>query len=212
VSFRVASGEAVGIVGSNGAGKSTLLRMICQLGRPTCGSARVAGRVAALLDLGAGFHPHLSGRDNLYVSAIVSGMRRAEVRERFAEIVDFAELRPFIDQPLRTYSWGMQVRLAFSVAIHVDPDVLIVDEVLAVGDSEFQAKCVDRIEGFARQGRTLLVVSHEMSLIRHFCRRALHLERGRLLADGPASSVTAAYEHAVERGDTTLAAVATPEG
>jgi ABC-type polysaccharide/polyol phosphate transport system ATPase subunit len=201
----------VGIVGSNGAGKSTLLRMICGLGRPTRGSARVEGRVAALLELGAGFHPHLSGRDNLFVSAIVSGMRRAEVQARFRQIVDFAELGPFIDQPLRTYSWGMQVRLAFAVAIHVDPTVLIVDEVLAVGDAEFKSKCVERIEHFLREGKTLLVVSHEMRLIRHFCGRALHLERGQVLADGPAATVTASYEDAAQRGETTLGAAGAPE-
>jgi lipopolysaccharide transport system ATP-binding protein len=208
VSFRMRPGEAVGIVGGNGAGKTTLLRMICGLGRPTLGHARVTGRVAALLELGAGFHPQLSGRENLFVSAIVSGMRRAEVKALFPRIVEFAELGPFIDQPLRTYSWGMQVRLAFAIAVHVDPAILIVDEVLTVGDAEFQGKCVERIEGFRKEEKTLLLVSHDMDLVRHFCRRALHLERGRLIADGPADAVTAAYEAAAERGDTTLAEAA----
>lgn len=204
VSFRVAAGESVGIVGSNGAGKTTLLRMICALGRPTSGTARVTGRVAALLELGVGFHPQLSGRENLYVSAIVAGMRRATVQARFREIVDFAEVGPFIEQPLRTYSWGMQMRLAFSVAIHVDPAVLIVDELLAVGDAEFQGKCIERIEGFQRQGKTLLLVSHDLNLVRHFCRRAIHLEHGRIVSDGPVDTVTAAYAAAVERGETSL--------
>ena len=193
VSFRVADGESVCIVGDNGAGKSTLLRMICGLGRPTSGTARVYGPVAALLELGAGFHPQLTGRENLYVSAIVSGMRRSEVDARLRDIVDFAEVGPFIDQPLRTYSWGMQMRLAFSVAVHVDPSVLIVDEALAVGDSHFQRKCVERIEGFRRDGKTLLLVSHDMDLVRRFCQRAIHLEQGRVVADGPVETVTDAY-------------------
>jgi lipopolysaccharide transport system ATP-binding protein len=196
VSFRVEPGEAVCIVGDNGAGKSTLLRLVCGLGRPTEGSARVEGRVSALLELGAGFHRHLTGRENLYVSAIVSGMRRAEVDACFREIVDFAEVEDFIDQPLRTYSSAMQVRLAFSVAMHVNPTVLIVDEALAVGDVHFRHKCVDRIDGFRRRGKTLLIVSHDMELVRRFTRRALHLEHGRLVRDGPVEEVVAAYEAA----------------
>ena len=210
VSFRVAAGESVGLVGSNGAGKTTLLRMICALGRPTSGTARVEGRVAALLELGAGFHPQLSGRENLFVSAIVSGMRRSAVEERFRRIVDFAEVGAFIDQPLRTYSWGMQMRLAFAVAVHVDPAVLIVDEILAVGDAEFQGKCIERMERFQREGKTLLFVSHDLELIRHFCARAIHLEHGRVAADGPVEAVTAAYEAAVGRGETTLGDAAPP--
>lgn len=211
VSFRLGPGESVGLVGSNGAGKTTLLRMICALGRPTAGTARVEGRVAALLELGVGFHPHLSGRDNVFVSAIVSGMRRAEVEARFSHIVDFAEVGAFIDQPLRTYSWGMQLRLAFSVGIHVNAAILIVDELLAVGDAEFQGKCIERIEQFQREGKTLLLVSHDLSLVRHFCRRAIHLEHGRVVADGPADTVAAAYEVAAERGETTLGVSVPPE-
>lgn len=194
VAFCVEPGESVGLIGRNGAGKSTLLRMICGLGRPTCGTARVDGRVAALLELGVGFHPQLTGRENLCVSAVVSGLRRAEVDARFDEIVQFAEIEPFIDQPLRTYSSGMQVRLAFSVAVHVDPQVLIVDEALAVGDAAFQQKCIERIEQFQRSGKTLLLVSHDMELIRRFCTRALWLQQGRLVADGPANEITSAYE------------------
>jgi homopolymeric O-antigen transport system ATP-binding protein len=194
VSFRLDPGEPVGIIGHNGAGKSTLLRLICGLGRPTRGAVSVEGRVAALLELGVGFHPQLSGRENLYVSAIVSGMRRSEVDARYRAIVDFAGIEPFIEQPLRTFSSGMQVRLAFAVAIHVDPAILIVDEALSVGDAEFQEKCVERIEAFHRAGRTLLVASHDMHLVRRFCSRALLLDHGRLVADGPASEVTAVYE------------------
>jgi len=189
VSFRVAEGESVGVIGDNGAGKSTLLRLICSLGRPTRGHARAEGRVAALLELGAGFHPQLTGRENLYVSAIVSGLRRVEVDERFQEIVDFAEVGAFIDEPLRTYSSGMQMRLAFSVAAHVDPGVLIVDEALAVGDRGFQARCVERIERFHRQGRTLLLVSHDLGLVRRLCQRAIQLRHGRVVRDGPAAAV-----------------------
>jgi lipopolysaccharide transport system ATP-binding protein len=193
VSFRVAEGESVCIVGDNGAGKSTLLRLICGLGRPTRGVARAEGRVAALLELGAGFHPQLTGRENLYVSAIVSGLRRAEVDERFRDIVEFAEVGAFIDQPLRTYSSGMQMRLAFSVAIHVDPGLLIVDEALAVGDKRFQARCVEHIERFHREGRTLLVVSHDLALVRRFCQRAIHLRHGRVVRDGAIGPVLDAY-------------------
>ncbi len=194
VSFRVAAGESVAIIGRNGAGKSTLLRLICGLGRPTRGRARVDGRVAALLELGVGFHPQLTGRENLYVSAIVSGLRRAEVAARFDAIVNFAEITQFIDQPLRTYSSGMQLRLAFAVAVHVDPSVLIVDEALAVGDAQFQEKCADRIESFRRAGVTLLMVSHDMATVQRFCSRAVLLRHGHLVADGPVEQVAEAYE------------------
>jgi lipopolysaccharide transport system ATP-binding protein len=197
VSFAIEAGEAVGLIGANGAGKSTLLRLLCGLGRPTSGRSRVAGRVAALLELGAGFHPNLSGRENVYVSGVVSGLRRAEVAARFDQIVEFAEVGPFIDQPLRTYSAGMQVRLAFSVAVHVDPEVLIVDEALAVGDAHFQEKCLDRLAGFRAAGKTLLLVAHDMSLVRSFCDRALWLRKGRLAADGPAELITEEYSEAL---------------
>jgi lipopolysaccharide transport system ATP-binding protein len=194
VSFDVGAGESIGIIGSNGAGKSTLLRLICGLGRPTTGHVEVRGRVAALLELGAGFHPHLTGRENLYVSAIVSGLRRHEVRDLFDTIVDFAELSDFIDQPLRTYSSGMQMRLGFSVAIHVDPAVMIIDEGLAVGDTHFKQKCLDKIEGFRRAGKTLLIVSHDAGTVRKFCTRALWLRRGALVADGSLEDVLPRYE------------------
>jgi len=193
VSFAVEAGESVALIGSNGAGKSTLLRMLCGLGRPTTGRARVEGRVAALLDLGVGFHPMLSGRENVYVSGVVSGLRQAEIRERFDEIVAFAEIGPFIDQPLRTYSAGMLVRLAFAVAMHVDPDVLIIDEALAVGDASFQHKCLERIESFRNAGKTLLLVAHDMDLVRSFCDRAVWLRRGQVVGDGPAELITEAY-------------------
>ena len=194
VSFRVAPGESVALVGRNGAGKSTLLRLICGLGRPSRGFARVHGRVAALLELGAGFHPDLTGRQNLYISALVSGLRRKEVDARFDEIVRFAELAEFIDQPLRIYSTGMKMRLAFAVAIHVNPNVLIVDEALAVGDYSFQEKCLARIEQFRTQGKTLLLVSHDMEVVRRFCSRAIWIDHGHMVMDGPADVVARAYE------------------
>ena len=200
VSFQMAPGESVGIIGSNGAGKSTLLRLLCGLGRPTTGSVQVAGRVAGLLELGAGFHPHLTGRENLYVSAIVSGrLRRREVAELFDAIVDFAELRDFIDQPLRTYSLGMQMRLGFSVAIHVDPAVMIIDEGLSVGDGHFQQKCLDRIERFRRADKTLVMVSHDMGIIRSFCTRAIWLRRGTVMRDGALDQVLPEYEATIQQ-------------
>jgi lipopolysaccharide transport system ATP-binding protein len=193
ISFQIQAGESIGLIGPNGAGKSTLLRLICGLGRPTGGRSQVWGRVAALLELGVGFHPHLSGRENLLVSAVISGMKRKEALAMYREIVEFAEIEEFIDQPLRTYSSGMQMRLAFSVAVHVDPDVLIVDEALAVGDAHFQQKCLERIENFRRAGKTLLLVSHDMSLIQRFTSRTIWLENGRLEADGASGEVTGAY-------------------
>jgi lipopolysaccharide transport system ATP-binding protein len=197
VSFGVAPGEAVALIGPNGAGKSTLLRLICGLGRPTEGSVRLSGRVAAMLELGIGFHHHLTGRENLYVSAILAGMRRREVDRCFDAIADFAEVGDFIDQPLRTYSWGMQLRLAFAVAVHSDPSVLIVDEVLAVGDERFREKCLDRIDRFRQAGKTLLIVTHDLALAERFCDRAIWLEHGAVVADGPVGPVTANYHMAM---------------
>lgn len=194
VSFSIGPGESIGLIGGNGAGKTTLLRLMCGLGRPTTGHIRLRGRVAALLDLGSAFHPHLSGRQNLYVSAIVSGRRRREVKSMFDSIIDFAEMRDFIDQPMRTYSSGMRMRLAFSIAIHVDPAVMIVDEVLAVGDAHFQEKCLSRIESFRRSGKTLLLVSHSMEIIRSFCTRAIWLQRGSLIGDGPVDQIIDQYQ------------------
>ena len=195
ITFDVRQGESLGIIGPNGAGKSTLLRMLSSIGRQTTGTVDIQGPVAALLELGAGFHPQLTGRENLYVSAIVSGrLRRRRVDELFESIVDFAELGDFIDQPLRTYSLGMQMRLGFAVAIHVDPAVMIIDEGLSVGDAHFQQKCHDRIEQLRRAGKTLLMVSHDLEIIRTFCTRALWLRRGRMMKDGPLDHVLPEYE------------------
>jgi lipopolysaccharide transport system ATP-binding protein len=204
VSFDIYQGETVGIIGANGAGKSTLLRQICGLGRPTTGHARVDGRVAALLELGAGFHPQLTGRENLLVNAIVSGLRRRDASALFDTIVDFAELGDFIDQPLRTFSLGMQMRLAFSVAIHVDPQLLIIDEALSVGDGHFQQKCLDRIEHFRRAGKTLIIVSHEMKTIQSFCSRAIWLRHGKVEGDGPVDEVVPRYESAIHQASYSL--------
>ena len=201
VSFDVGPGESIGIIGANGAGKSTLLRLICGLGRPTTGRVQVRGRVAALLELGAGFHPQLTGAENLYVGAIVAGLRRREVRAIYDSIVDFAELRDFIEQPLRTYSSGMQMRLGFSVAIHVDPAVMIIDEGLAVGDAHFQQKCLKRIESFRGAGKTLVMVSHDMTMIRSFCTRAVWLRRGTLVGDGPIEEVVPQVRSGHAAGD-----------
>ena len=204
VSFDVRPGESVAIVGPNGAGKSTLLRLVCGVGRPTTGTVQVRGRVAALLSMGAGFHPHLTGRENLYVSAVVSGLRRYQVKELFQTIVDFAELGDFIDQPLRTYSSGMQMRLGFAVAIHVDPALMIIDEGLAVGDAHFKRKCLERITSFRRSGKTLLMVSHDVALVRSFCTRVVWLRRGQKIADGTVSELIGDYERTI-RGESLTA-------
>src|SRR4051794_35573491 len=183
VSFTVAQGEVLGLLGHNGSGKSTLLRCAAGILRPTTGRIRTAGRVAALLALGAGFHPELTGRQNIYVNASVLGLKRAEVDRRLDEIVSFSELEQFIDIQVKQYSTGMYSRLAFSVAVSVDPDVLIVDEVLSVGDEAFQAKCVERIFEFKAEGRTLLLVSHSAQLVEKLCDRAVVLDRGTLVTD-----------------------------
>ena len=210
VSFDVGPGESIGIIGANGAGKSTLLRLVCGLGRPTSGEVRVRGRVAALLELGAGFHSHLTGRENLYVSAIVSGLRRRQVKALFDTIIDFAELRDFIDQSLRTYSSGMQMRLGFSVAVHVDPAVMIIDEGLSVGDGHFRRKCLERIQSFRRRGKTLLMVSHDMNIVRSFCTRALWLRRGTVVADGPINDILPRYEASIHQETLSVSRDAAP--
>ncbi|HBY94677.1 MAG TPA: ABC transporter ATP-binding protein [Chloroflexi bacterium] len=193
VSFRVAHGRMVGVVGFNGAGKSTLLRLIGGVGRPDEGRVEVHGRIGALLDLGAGLHPDLTGRENVFVSGVIAGLTRREVAQRFDSIVAFAELEQFIDSPLRTYSTGMQMRLAFAVAAHIEPELLLIDEVLAVGDAAFQRKCLDRIAQFKSMGCTILLVSHDTTLIRQLCDEALWLRSGQLVASGAADGVVGQY-------------------
>ncbi len=193
VSFTVEHGETVGIIGPNGAGKSTVLKLISRILEPTSGQIVVRGRVGALLELGAGFHPDLTGRENIYLNGSILGLSRAEIRRRLDDIIGFAELERFIDVPVRHYSSGMYVRLGFSVAVHTDPEILLVDEVLAVGDAAFQRKCLERINELRRAGVTVLFVSHSAETVRALCTRALWLENGRLVADDVAEAVVLRY-------------------
>jgi ABC-type polysaccharide/polyol phosphate transport system ATPase subunit len=202
LSFEIAAGEMVGVVGRNGSGKSTLLKLLAGIVRPTLGSVEVRGRLAALLELGAGFHPEISGRENIEINGLLLGLSRRQIAERFDAIVRFAEIEEFLDAPLKTYSSGMAVRLGFSIAAHSDPDVLLVDEVLAVGDEAFSHRCLEKFAEFERAGKTILVVSHDLALVSQRCRRAIWLDRGRLQADGPADETVALYRErvAVEEG------------
>ncbi|HEY3170200.1 MAG TPA: ABC transporter ATP-binding protein [Thermoanaerobaculia bacterium] len=197
VSFEVAPGETVGLIGANGSGKSTLLKLAAGVLRPTFGEISVRGRVAALLELGAGFHPEISGRENILINGLLLGLTKREIATRFDEIVRFAELEDFLDAPVKTYSSGMAVRLGFSIAAHCDPDVLLVDEVLAVGDEAFARRSLEKFSEFERAGKTLLFVSHELGLVAERCRRALWLDRGRLAADGPSAETVALYRESV---------------
>jgi lipopolysaccharide transport system ATP-binding protein len=193
VSLEVEHGEVFGIIGRNGAGKSTLLKILSRITEPSEGWAEIGGRVGSLLEVGTGFHPELSGRENIYLNGAILGMRKAEIDRRFDEIVSFAEVDEFIDTPVKRYSSGMYVRLAFAVAAHLEPEILVVDEVLAVGDAEFQRKCLGRMHDVARGGRTVLFVSHNMAAIRRLCRKVVVLDRGRVerLSDDPADAVRA---------------------
>ena len=193
VSFQIAPGRMVGVVGRNGAGKSTLLRLLGGVGRPDRGSIRVNGRVGGLLTLGAGFHPELTGRENAYVNGVVGGLTRREVGARLDSIVEFSELEQYIDSPLRVYSTGMQMRLAFSIAIHTAPSILLIDEVLAVGDKAFQEKCMKRIDKIKSEGSTIIVVSHDTTMIQTLCDECLWLRAGRLEAQGDSPSVVKQY-------------------
>ena len=193
VSFRIAPGRTVGVVGRNGAGKSTLLRLIGGVGRPDEGAIQVEGQVRALLNLGAGFHTELTGRENLFVNGVIGGLTRRELMNRFDSIVAFSELEEFIDCPLRTYSTGMQMRLAFSIAIHSDPDVLLIDEVLAVGDLAFQRKCLDRIAQLKTGGCAIILVSHDAGVVQQLCEETLWLRAGNVAAYGPSSIVIPQY-------------------
>jgi lipopolysaccharide transport system ATP-binding protein len=193
VSFAVGAGRMLGIVGRNGAGKSTLLRLIGGVGRPDEGRVTVHGRIDALLDLGAGFHPDLTGRENVFISGVINGLTRREVAQRLDSIVAFSELEDFIDSPLHTYSTGMQMRLAFAVATHTHPEILLIDEVLAVGDLAFQRKCLDRIAEFKAEGCTIVLVSHDAGLVADLCDDALWLCAGRTTAYGAAAEVVARY-------------------
>jgi ABC-type polysaccharide/polyol phosphate transport system ATPase subunit len=192
-SFEIEPGEAVGVVGRNGSGKTTLLRMIAGIFRPTSGRLEVAGQVASLLELGAGFHPDFTGRENVYMNGAIHGLKRKYVTDKMDEIVSFAELERFIDVPVRTYSAGMYMRLGFSIAAHLDPDVLLLDEVFAVGDESFQRKCIGKILDLKERGRTLLFVSHSAPAVERLCERAILLNGGEVVADGPARDAIAQY-------------------
>src|SRR5436190_24361408 len=206
VSFTVPKGRTFGIIGPNGSGKSTMLKLVAGITKPTSGTVRVPGRISALIELGAGFHPEISGRENVFINGIMLGLSKREVGRRFDEIVEFAELQDFIDAPVKTYSSGMYMRLGFAVAIHVDPDVLLVDEVLAVGDEGFTHKCLDKFAEFKRRGKTILLVTHSLGLVERFCDEALWMDAGAMKAIGDPKRVVGAYITDVEVGEEQLLA------
>ena len=193
VSIEIGQGEVVGIIGRNGAGKSTLLKILSRITEPTVGFVDICGRVGSLLEVGTGFHNELTGRENVYLNGAILGMKREEIDRKFDEIVAFAEVEKFIDTPVKHYSSGMYLRLAFAVAAHLEPEILLVDEVLAVGDAAFQKKCLNKMEGVGQQGRTVLFVSHNMPAITRLCERAILLDEGRVIMDGLASQVVSTY-------------------
>lgn len=195
MSFDVGRGEALGIIGHNGAGKSTILKLLSQITTPTEGEIRLAGRVAALIEVGSGFHPELTGRENVYLSGSILGMRRREIQAKFDRIVEFAGVGEFIDTPVKWYSSGMYVRLGFSVAAHLEPDILLVDEVLAVGDAPFQAQCLERLNDLRRSGMTMLFISHDLASVEKLCDRVALIDQGRLIAHGAPHQVVTTYQH-----------------
>ena len=203
VSFDIRRGETVGLIGRNGAGKSTTLKILSRITTPTSGRAVLRGRVGSLLEVGTGFHPELTGRENVYLNGMILGMRKGEIDAKFDEIVDFAEVGPFLDTPVKRYSSGMYVKLAFAVASSLDTDILLVDEVLAVGDAAFQRKSLARMKEIAHSGRTIIFVSHNMDSVRTICDRCLLFEKGRLAMDGPVDDVAAAYLVASESAEPT---------
>ena len=193
VSFQVRPGEVIGIIGRNGAGKSTLLKILSRITEPTSGRAEIRGRIASLLEVGTGFHPELTGRENIFLNGSILGMRRREITDKFDEIVAFAEIEKFLDTPVKRYSSGMYVRLAFAVAAYLEPEILLVDEVLAVGDAQFRKKCLGKMSDVASQGRTVLFVSHNMGAITRLCERTLFLDNGHVSADGPSEEIISHY-------------------
>jgi ABC-2 type transport system ATP-binding protein len=199
VSLTVREGESVGILGANGSGKSTLLKLIARIIRPDRGSVTVNGTVSALLEVGAGFHPEYTGRENIYLYGALLGLNRAEINARFAEIVEFSGLERFIDNPVKNYSSGMYMRLGFAVAIHVDPDVILIDEVLAVGDAAFQKRCLERIADLQGAGRTIVFVSHDLGTMRELCQRAIWLEAGQMMVDGPVDRAIGLYTQSQDK-------------
>jgi ABC-type polysaccharide/polyol phosphate transport system ATPase subunit len=221
VSFTVPKGCTYGVIGRNGSGKSTLLKCVAGITRPNEGRIAVDGRISALIELGAGFHPEISGRENVFINGIMLGLSKREIQRRFDEIVEFAELKDFIDAPVKTYSSGMYMRLGFAVAIHVDPEVLLIDEVLAVGDQAFTVKCIDKFAEFRRRNKSILLVTHSLDLVEKFCDRALWLDKGKTLAEGEPKRVVASYLMHVAKDEEAqlarqeainVAAVAEPQG
>ena len=201
VSLQVAAGTTLGLIGRNGSGKSTLLKLVAGITKPTTGTVDVRGRISALIELGAGFHPEISGRENIFINGVMLGLTKREIAERFDEIVQFAELEDFIDSPVKTYSSGMYMRLGFAVAVHVEPDVLLVDEVLAVGDEGFSLKCLDRFADFKRRGKTIVLVTHGLGLVERYCDEAVWVDAGRIRGRGDPRRVVHAYTTDVARGE-----------
>jgi ABC-type polysaccharide/polyol phosphate transport system ATPase subunit len=199
VTVRVPRGQTLGVIGRNGSGKSTMLKLVAGISKPTSGAVKVNGRISALIELGAGFHPEISGRENVFINGIMLGLSKREVAERFDDIVEFAEMTEFIDAPVKTYSSGMYMRLGFAVAIHVDPEVLLVDEVLAVGDEGFTHKCLDKFAEFKRRGKTILLVTHALGMVERFCDEALWLDTGRIKGSGDPKRIVGAYITDVEK-------------
>lgn len=203
VSFEVMEGEVIGIIGRNGAGKSTLLKILSKITDPTSGLAEIHGRISSLIEVGTGFHQELTGRENVYLNGTILGMRKKEIDAKFEEIVAFSGVEKFIDTPVKRYSSGMKVRLAFAVAAHLEPEILLIDEVLAVGDAQFQKKCINKMEDVGQQGRTVIFVSHNMPAVARLCQRVILLENGRILTDGPCHEVVGAYLHS-DKGISTI--------
>jgi ABC-type polysaccharide/polyol phosphate transport system ATPase subunit len=197
VSLVIPHGTTLGILGRNGTGKSTLIRIIAGIYKPDTGRVVTEGRISTLIELGAGFHPEFTGRENVYINGIILGLSKKEIRRRFDEIVEFAGIAEFIDAPVRTYSSGMYMRLGFSVAVHVDPDILLVDEVLAVGDEAFVRQCLDKMNGFKKQGKTIILAGHDLALVERWCDRALLLEQGRVTAQGLPADVVEVYRRSL---------------
>jgi ABC-2 type transport system ATP-binding protein len=200
ISFVIREGETVAIIGRNGSGKSTILKIIAGVYRPTAGDVRISGQVGALIELGAGFHPDLTGRENIILNGLLLGLSKHEIQKREPQILDFAQLGDFIDSPVKQYSSGMFMRLGFAVATEIDPDILLIDEILSVGDESFRQKCADRIEEFRRRGKTIILVSHDLAAVRQVCSRALLINTGQLLAEGPVEETIARYQESLQLG------------
>jgi len=202
VSFEVKRGEALGIIGHNGAGKSTILKLLASITAPSAGEITINGRAAALIEVGSGFHPELTGRENVYLSGSILGMPRNEIGQKIESIIDFAEIREFIDIPVKRYSSGMYVRLGFAIAAHLEPEILLLDEVLAVGDMAFQRKCLDRVRALRQAGRTIVFISHDLNAVEALCDRVLLMQRGEVIADGPPGEVIGQYKALSTKGTT----------